>query len=68
VNLASDTIRLMSGVKPYWVPVDVPYRAWKECRANKAMGQIIRWKGKNDFDSTELAWNRLVPAGDQATG
>jgi secreted PhoX family phosphatase len=35
-------------------------------RANNAMGQIIRWKEKNDFDSTEFSWNHLVLAGDPA--
>jgi secreted PhoX family phosphatase len=35
-------------------------------RANNAMGQIIRWKEKNDFDSTEFTWNHLVLAGDPA--
>jgi secreted PhoX family phosphatase len=35
-------------------------------RANNAMGQIIRWKEKNDFDGTEFTWNHLVLAGDPA--
>jgi hypothetical protein len=35
-------------------------------RANNVMGQIIRWKEKDDFDSMEFSWNHLLLAGDPA--
>jgi secreted PhoX family phosphatase len=35
-------------------------------RANNVMGQIIRWKERNDFAGTEFSWNHLVLAGDPA--
>jgi uncharacterized protein len=35
-------------------------------RAINAMGQIIRWKERGDFDGTSFDWNHLVLAGDPA--
>lgn len=35
-------------------------------RANNAMGHIIRWKEKGDFDALAFTWNHLVLAGDPA--
>jgi hypothetical protein len=32
------------------------------------MGRIIRWKGKNDFDSTEFTWNRRAGGTRQPAG
>ncbi len=33
-------------------------------RANNTMGQIIRWKEADDFDSLSFRWNHFVLAGD----
>jgi secreted PhoX family phosphatase len=33
-------------------------------RAKNAMGQIIRWKESDDFDSVDFSWDHLVLAGD----
>jgi secreted PhoX family phosphatase len=35
-------------------------------RVNNVMGQIIRWKDENDFDSRTFEWNLMVLAGDPA--
>jgi secreted PhoX family phosphatase len=35
-------------------------------RANNVMGNIIRWKDKNDFDGIQFTWNHFVLAGDPA--
>ena len=35
-------------------------------RANNAMGGVIRWTERNDFDATRFDWNHLVLAGDPA--